>query len=115
MLGGLTRSVLALAGAHQNVAYGLVLLISLSESLPVVGAFVPGDAIIFAVSALVPTGALRLWPLVLAAFVGAVLGDGFAFWLGRHYHAAILGRWPFRGRSISMRARRRCARRGHNC
>jgi len=98
MLGALTRSIVAFAGAHQNVAYGLILLVSLSESLPVVGAFVPGDAIIFAVSALVPTGALRLWPLVLAAFVGAVLGDGFAFWLGRHYHAAILGRWPFRGR-----------------
>ncbi len=98
MLGAITRAVVTLAGAHQNIAYGLVLLVSLSESLPVVGAFVPGDAIIFAVSALVPTGALRLWPLIIAAFIGAVLGDGFAFWLGRHYHAAILGRWPFRGR-----------------
>ena len=98
MLGAITHSVVTLAGAHQNIAYGLILLASLSESLPVVGALVPGDAIIFAVSALVPTGALRLWPLIIAAFIGAVLGDGFAFWLGRHYHASILGRWPFRGR-----------------
>ncbi|MGC8519858.1 MAG: VTT domain-containing protein [Steroidobacteraceae bacterium] len=98
MLGAITRSVVTFAGAHQSIAYGLILLVSLAESLPVVGAFVPGDAIIFAVSALVPTGALRLWPLVLAAFAGAVLGDGLAFWLGRHYHATLLGRWPFRGR-----------------
>ena len=98
MLGTFTSSVVAIARAHQLAAYGLILLVSLSESLPVIGAFVPGDAIIFGISALVPTGALGFWQLVLAAFVGAVIGDGFAFWLGRHYHAAVLGRWPFRGR-----------------
>lgn len=98
MLGAITRSIVTLAAAHQNIAYGLILWVSLSESLPVIGAFVPGDAIIFAVSALVPTGALRLWPLIIAAFIGALLGDGFAFWLGQHYHAALLERWPLRGR-----------------
>lgn len=99
MLGAFIASVVALASAHRGVAYGLIVLVAFSESLPVIGAFVPGDAIILGISALVPTGALHLWPLILGALGGAVLGDGFAFWLGRHYHAAILNRWPFRGRS----------------
>ncbi len=98
MLSAFTNFVVALARDHREVAYGVVGLVAFSESLPVIGAVVPGDAIILGISALVPTGALRLWPLILAALAGAVLGDGFAFWLGRHYHAAILNRWPFRGR-----------------
>jgi membrane protein DedA with SNARE-associated domain/membrane-associated phospholipid phosphatase len=98
MLGALTHFVVTLAGRHREIAYGVVGLVAFSESLPLIGAVVPGDAIILGISALVPTGALRLWPLILAALAGAVLGDGFAFWLGRHYHATILNRWPFRGR-----------------
>lgn len=98
MLGAITTTVVAVAREHRDVAYGLILMVAFSESLPVVGAFVPGDAIILGISALVPTGAVRLWPLIFAAMAGAVSGDGFAFWLGRHYHGAILGRWPFRGR-----------------
>ncbi len=98
MLGALTALVVSFARAHRLAAYGLIGLVAFSESLPLLGAFVPGDAIILALSALVPTGALNLGPLILGALLGAVLGDGFAFWLGHHYHGAILGRWPFRGR-----------------
>ena len=98
MLGALTTLVVSFARAHRLAAYGLIGLVAFSESLPLLGAFVPGDAIILGLSALVPTGALNLGPLMLGALLGAVLGDGFAFWLGHHYHGAILGRWPFRGR-----------------
>ena len=96
MLVALTTAAVAFAAAHREAAYALIALVAFSESLPVIGAIVPGDAVILAVSALVPTGALGLWPLIGCALVGAVLGDGFAFWLGRHYHAAVLGRWPLR-------------------
>ena len=98
MLGAFTTFLVALARAHQGLAYGLVGLVALSESLPVIGAFVPGDAVILGISALVPTGALGLWPLMGAALAGAIAGDAFAFWLGRHYHAELLNRWPLRGR-----------------
>ena len=71
-----------------------MLLLALSESLPVIGAFIPGSAVIIALSALVPGGTLKLWPMLAATFAGAVLGDGFAFWLGHRYHREILSRWP---------------------
>jgi undecaprenyl-diphosphatase len=82
--------------AHQNWAYALVFLIAFSESLPVIGAVIPGSTAIIAISALVPSGAVEVAPLLLAAMAGAIAGDGFAFWLGYRYREQVLGLWPFR-------------------
>lgn len=97
MLASLVHSVVTFSRAHQQLAYGVIFLVALSEALPVLGAFVPGDAIILGISALVPTGALSFGPLIAAATAGAVMSDGFSFWLGRRYRRAIVGRWPLRG------------------
>ena len=112
MLGTLTTSIIRFAGAHPDPAYGLVLLAALAEALPVIGAFVPGDVIILGVSALVPTGALRLWPLVAAATVGAVLGDGLSYGFGARYRHTILSRWPLK-RYPSLIARGEAFQRRH--
>lgn len=93
-MGAFIATIVELARAHQGLAYGVILVVALSEALPVVGAFVPGDAIILGISALVATGAVHLWPLIVAATLGAIIGDGFSYWLGHRYHRAILGRWP---------------------
>ena len=85
------------AHGHPALAYGFVGVVAFAESLPVLGALVPGDVVILGIGALVPTGAVGLWPLILAATVGAIVGDGLSFGLGRHYREAILGRWPVRG------------------
>jgi membrane protein DedA with SNARE-associated domain len=81
---------------YPHLAYGLVLLLAFSESLPVLGAVVPGTAIIVGLAALVPSGVLKLSPLLVAALIGAMIGDGLSFWLGHRYHEQILTRWPFR-------------------
>jgi membrane protein DedA with SNARE-associated domain len=85
---------IAFADSHALLAYALALLLAASESLPVVGALVPGSGVIVALAALIAAGALRFWPFVAAVILGAVLGDGFSFELGRRYHAALLTRWP---------------------
>jgi undecaprenyl-diphosphatase len=90
--------IVALAQAHQLAAYGLSFLLSGAEALPVVGAAVPGTAIIVALGALVPSGALGFWPLVLATTAGAIAGDGFSYWLGHRYRAEIGTIWPLSGR-----------------
>lgn len=95
-MSGILHTITAFIAEYPHLAYAAVLLLALSESLPVIGAFVPGSAVIIALSALVPSGTLKLWPLLLAAFLGAIIGDGFAFWLGHRYHRQILGRWPLR-------------------
>ncbi len=86
--------VTAFIAAHPHLAYAAVLLLALSESIPVIGVFIPGTAAILAVSALVPSGIVKLWPLLGAATIGAVIGDGLSFWVGHRYHREILERWP---------------------
>ncbi len=92
-------TVTAFIAAHPHLAYAGVLLLALSESIPIVGAVVPGSAVILAISALVPTGAVTLWPLLVAAVAGAIIGDGLSFWIGHRYHRKIsnvrpLNRYP---------------------
>ncbi len=82
--------------AHRHWAYALVFLVAFSESLPVLGAVIPGSTAIIGISALVPSGAVELVPLLLAAIAGAIAGDGFAFWLGYRYREQIVRLWPFR-------------------
>ncbi len=89
------HAVIAFVTAYSYLAYGVVFLCALLESVPVIGLFIPGTLTIIAISALVPSGALGLWPLLGAAALGAILGDGFSYWLGRRYQRAILLRWPF--------------------
>ncbi len=82
-----------LAG-HTYTAYAFVFLLALSESIPVIGAFVPGSALILGIATLVPQGAVALWPLLISALLGAIVGDGLSYGLGHRYHREILGRWP---------------------
>ena len=89
------EAIKAFVEAYPHLAYGVVALLALSESLPLLGAVIPGTAIIVGLSVLVPSGVLKLSPLLAAATAGAILGDGFSFWLGYRYHRDITDRWPF--------------------
>lgn len=82
--------------AHHYWAYALVFLLATSEALPIIGAVVPASAIIVAISALVPAGAVKLAPLIVSAAAGAILGDGLSYWLGHHYHRQIVNYWPLK-------------------
>ncbi len=90
------HTIIDTVAAHPHAAYTLVLALALAEALPFVGAVIPGSAIIIGISALVPVGAVALWPLLVAATAGAVLGDGVSYWLGHRYQRDILRVWPFR-------------------
>ena len=80
---------------HPALAYGAVFLISLSESLALVGLLVPGTMMMFGVGAIVATGSLGLKPVLLLAAAGAVAGDGISYWFGRHYQEELRRIWPF--------------------
>jgi undecaprenyl-diphosphatase len=94
MVASFFAAVTAFIAAHPHLSYAVVLLLALSESIPVIGVFVPGTAAILAISALVPSGIVKLWPLLVAAAAGAIIGDGLSFWIGHRYHREILERWP---------------------
>ncbi|OKO74448.1 membrane protein [Bradyrhizobium sp. NAS80.1] len=86
--------LISFVSAHAWLAYLTLFLAALLEAVPVLGSVVPGSTIILALSALVPGGELKLPFVLLAAALGAVLGDGSAFWIGHRRQREILNSWP---------------------
>lgn len=82
--------------AHPTWAGLAVFAIAFSESLVIVGLFVPGVAMMFGVGTLVAMGALNLWVTLSWAVAGALGGDGLSFWLGHHYQDRLRDVWPIR-------------------
>jgi undecaprenyl-diphosphatase len=72
----------------------LVLVISLVESLALVGLLVPGVVLITTAASLAGHQDIALAWLIGAAFVGAVLGDGISFSLGFKHREQVTQRWP---------------------
>jgi len=81
---------------HPHYAVAAVFVLALSESVPLVGLVVPGSTLIIAISALATGAEINPWLLLSAAVAGAIVGDGFSFWLGQRYHREILVGWPLR-------------------
>jgi membrane-associated protein len=79
---------------HALLAYTAIFLTALLEAVPIVGSIIPGSTVILALSALVPSGNLKLLPVLAAAIAGAVLGDGLAFLVGYSAKREVLSNWP---------------------
>ncbi|MDB5377523.1 MAG: Phosphoesterase, PA-phosphatase related protein, partial [Rubritepida sp.] len=92
---GLIDAVTAAAAAHPSWAATLVFVAAAAESLAIIGAIVPGTAIIIAFGALVALRHLNLWVILIATAAGAILGDGLSYRIGHHYRARLCGIWPF--------------------
>jgi membrane protein DedA with SNARE-associated domain len=81
-------------GVHPHYALIAIFLLASSEAIPVIGTIIPGSTLIIGICALATGAHVNPWPLLGAAIVGAIFGDGLSFWLGRRYHREILLRWP---------------------
>ncbi|MFC6671310.1 VTT domain-containing protein [Marinobacterium aestuariivivens] len=69
--------------------------VALCESLAFIGILIPGVALLFALALAAGEQGMSLPPLLLAAFVGAVTGDGLSYLLGRHADTWLRQHWPF--------------------
>ena len=81
-------------GRHPHFTLTAIFVLALSEAIPLIGTVVPGSTLIIGICALATGAHLNPWPLLCAALVGAIFGDGLSFWVGYHYHREILLRWP---------------------
>ena len=79
---------------HALLAYAAIFLAAFLEAVPILGSLIPGSTVILALSALVPAGSLHLTPVLSAAVIGALLGDGLAYWIGRINQRKVLTSWP---------------------
>lgn len=69
--------------------------IAFSESLAFVGILMPGVALLFALALAAGEQGFPLVPLLIAAFAGAVAGDGVSYLLGRYADHWVRRHWPF--------------------
>jgi len=65
------------------LGYWVVLLFSMLESLVLVGVIVPGAVLVVFAGAMAARGYFDLGDLIWFAIIGAVLGDGFSFMMGK--------------------------------
>ena len=92
----LFQTVLDFISQHPLLTGLIVFLVAFTESLAIVGLFMPGAVLMFAFGMLIGSGQMAFFDAFIWAVLGAVAGDGISFWLGRHYHQQLKVMWPFR-------------------
>ncbi len=90
------QTLLDWVSLHPHLSGLLIYIVTLLESLVVIGLLIPGAIVLFGVGALVATGALELLPTLAWAAAGALSGDTVSFLLGRHYHQRLRVMWPLK-------------------
>lgn len=90
----LLTNLLTWVETHPTWAGIVLFALSFAESFAILGMLVPGVVIILGIGALIGAGALDFWPMLIWAFAGAVLGDGFSYWLGWRFREPIYHVWP---------------------
>lgn len=83
---------------QQNPHWSLFItfLISLTESLAIIGSIVPGSVTMTAIGILAGSGIMRIDLTLLAAILGAVAGDSISYALGYVYSERLVDIWPFK-------------------
>ncbi len=82
--------------AYPAWAVLIIFIIAFCEGLIGAGLIVPGATMLFTAGGFVGTGHLPLWPSLVAAFSGALLGDSASYGLGRRYGQRLRSYWPLR-------------------
>lgn len=81
--------------AHSDWLGAAIVITAFAESFALLGIIVPGVAILSAAAFVAGTGSLSIFWALSAAALGAILGDGISFLLGRIFHEDIKRSYPF--------------------
>src|SRR3954451_11042738 len=92
----LARQLLDFIETHQEWAVAVMFVTAFGESFAFLGLLFPGTSLLVAAGALIKTGSLPLWPILIGAVLGAVFGDMVSYWIGRRFGGRLIGIWPFK-------------------
>src|SRR5688572_23211545 len=87
--------ILQWINAHPEFSGFVTFFISAIESIAIIGTIIPGTVMMTAIGTLAGMGIIPLWPTIFWAIVGAVVGDGISYWLGRSFKGRLHYVWPF--------------------
>lgn len=90
------QSYLDFFALHPYWALAVVFLVSMGEALLVIGLFIPSTAVLVGAGALVGSGKLAFWPVMIATLLGCVLGDQISYWAGRFFGDRLRTFWPLK-------------------
>jgi membrane protein DedA with SNARE-associated domain len=91
---------------NQDWAGPVTALLTMAESLVIIGLFVPATALMLIMGGLIGGGSLDGSTILAWGMAGAVVGDALSYWLGRGVGPRVLRRWPLRNhRTAVARAR----------
>ncbi|QND65041.1 DedA family protein [Mesorhizobium loti] len=79
---------------HQAWAGAVVGLLAFGESLILIGILLPGTTVLVIVGGLVGAGIIEPLPVLLAAMIGAALGDTISYFLGIWLGRGVVHKWP---------------------
>jgi membrane protein DedA with SNARE-associated domain len=91
----LVQPTLAFISAHSGWAGVVMFITAFGESFAFISLLFPGTTLLIAAGTLRATGALSLWPILIGAILGAVLGDSISYWIGRRLGSRVARLWPF--------------------
>lgn len=80
---------------EQNAQWAALIIFAIAflESVAIVGLLIPGWLLLVGVGTLVGADVLDFYSVVVAAYLGAVIGEYLSFLIGFHYHEKVLA-WP---------------------
>ncbi|KAF1706450.1 hypothetical protein CSC71_14315 [Pseudoxanthomonas sangjuensis] len=88
-------SLLAWVGAHPHAAGAVIFAVAFCDALIVLGAVVPALPLLLPVGILVGMGEMSGPSALACAALGAFLGDGLSFFVGRRWGRHLYDYWPF--------------------
>ncbi|MGB0495153.1 MAG: DedA family protein [Kangiellaceae bacterium] len=86
----LSTYILQFIQANAEWAWVIVFIIAFAESLAVIGIMVPGWLLLVGIGTLIGTDVLPFYPVVLSAYLGAIIGEYLSYVVGLKYHGQIL-------------------------
>lgn len=89
-------AVIAFVQANQAWAAPIAFLLAFGESLAFVSLFLPSTVILVAIGGLLGASGIDVWTVVIAAWIGGVLGYAASYWIGLYFKDQIRSVWPFR-------------------
>ncbi|HZW18575.1 MAG TPA: bifunctional DedA family/phosphatase PAP2 family protein [Luteimonas sp.] len=95
MTNGWFDQLVAWIGTHPLAAGLVIFAIAFCDAVIVLGAIVPALPLLFAVGVLIGLGELNGPYAAACAALGAFVGDGLSFWVGRRWGHQLRGVWPF--------------------
>ena len=87
-------AMVAFVRAHEVWAAPICFGLAFGESLAFISFFLPATIVLVGVGGLVGHADLPVAPVMVAAAIGAALGDWLSYWLGNRFEDRIERIWP---------------------